>query len=127
MVGELKKGKYVYYHCSGARGKCPEPYVRQEALESAYVAMLRRVSIDEDIVNWIATALRESHTDQKRFRDDALSRLKSEHLRLQARLDVMYEDRLDGRIDVAQFERKSKEHRREQARILAEIERFRRS
>ena len=22
MVGEIKKGKYVYYHCSGARGKC---------------------------------------------------------------------------------------------------------
>ncbi len=25
MVGELKKGKYVYYHCTGYKGKCPEP------------------------------------------------------------------------------------------------------
>jgi site-specific DNA recombinase len=24
FVGELKKGKYVYYHCTGNRGKCPE-------------------------------------------------------------------------------------------------------
>jgi site-specific DNA recombinase len=122
MVGEIKKGKYVYYHCSGARGKCPEPYVRQETLEEAFVAMLRRISIDEGIVTWISTALRESHGDQKRFRDEAIAKLNADHLRLQKRLDVMYEDRLDGRIDVSLFERKSGEYRQEQARILTEIE-----
>jgi hypothetical protein len=100
MVGEIKKGKCVYYHCSGARGKCPEPY----------------------IVTWISTALRESHGDQKRFRYEAIAKLKADHLRLQKRLDVMYEDRLDGRIDVSLFERKSGEYRQEQARILTEIE-----
>jgi len=24
LVGEKKKGKYVYYHCTGNKGKCPE-------------------------------------------------------------------------------------------------------
>lgn len=124
MVGEIKKAKYVYCHCSGARGKCPEPYVRQETLEEAYSAMLRRISIDEGIVTWISTALRESPGDQKRFRDEGITKLKQDHLRLQKRLDLMYEDRLDGRIDVALFERKSNEYRQEQARILAEIEGF---
>ncbi len=124
MVGEIKKGKYVYYHCSGARGKCGQPYVRQETLEEAYAAMLRRISIDEDIVNWIATALRESHGDQKRFRDESVARLQQEHTRLQNRLDVMYEDRLDGRIDLSLFERKSGEYRQEQTRIQAEINGF---
>jgi site-specific DNA recombinase len=122
MVGEIKKGKYVYYHCSGARGKCPEPYVRHETLEEAYVAMLRRISIDEGIITWISTALRESHGDQKRFRDEAIAKPKADHLRLQKRLDVMYEDRLDGRIDISLFERKSGEYRQEQARSLTEIE-----
>jgi DNA invertase Pin-like site-specific DNA recombinase len=28
FVGELKKGKYIYYHCTGNRGKCSEPYTR---------------------------------------------------------------------------------------------------
>ena len=122
MVGEIKKRKYVYYHCSGARGKCPEPYVRQETLEEAYSTMLRRISIDEEIVAWISKALRESHGDQKRFRDEAIAKLKQDHQRLQKRLDVMYEDRLDGRIDVALFERKSTEYRQEQAAILTKIE-----
>jgi site-specific DNA recombinase len=124
LVGEIKKSKYVYYHCSGARGKCGQPYVRQEELERAYEAMLKLISIDEDIVNWIATALRQSHGDQKRFRDEAVAKLNQEYTRLQNRLDVIYDDRLDGRIDVSLFERKSSEYRDQQARILAEIERY---
>ncbi len=29
MVAEIKKGKYVHYHCSGNKGKCPERWVRE--------------------------------------------------------------------------------------------------
>jgi hypothetical protein len=36
----------------------------------------------------------------------------------------VYEDRLDGRIDLSLFGRKSSEYRQEQARILAEIDGF---
>src|SRR6202046_936235 len=36
----------------------------------------------------------------------------------------MYEDRLDGRIDLSLFERKSGEYRQDQARIQAEINGF---
>jgi site-specific DNA recombinase len=86
--------------------------------------MLRRISIDEEIVNWIATALRQSHGDQKRFRDESVAKLQQEHTRLQNRMDVMYEDRLDGRIDLTLFERKSGEYRQDQARIQAEINGF---
>jgi hypothetical protein len=75
-------------------------------------------------VNWIATALRESQGDQKRFRDESVARLQQKHTRLHNRLDVMYEDRLDGRIDLSLFERKSGEYRQEQARITAQINGF---
>src|SRR5580692_6808301 len=36
MVGEIKKGRYVYYHCTGYKGKCHEPYVREEVLEGRF-------------------------------------------------------------------------------------------
>jgi hypothetical protein len=32
LVGEIKKGRYVYYHCTGYKGKCPEPYRREEVV-----------------------------------------------------------------------------------------------
>ena len=31
LVGELKKGRYVYYHCTGYRGRCGEPYAREDS------------------------------------------------------------------------------------------------
>lgn len=33
LVAEIKKQKYVYYHCTGFKGNCGEPYVREEVLE----------------------------------------------------------------------------------------------
>lgn len=30
LVGDIKKGKSIYYRCSHARRKCPEPYVREQ-------------------------------------------------------------------------------------------------
>jgi predicted metal-binding protein len=32
MVGEIKKRRYIYYHCTGFKGKCPGPYTREEVL-----------------------------------------------------------------------------------------------
>ena len=32
MTAELKKGKYVYYRCTGFKGRCGNTYIRQEAL-----------------------------------------------------------------------------------------------
>lgn len=34
LVAKKKKGKYVYYHCTGNKGKCPEPCTREEVLEA---------------------------------------------------------------------------------------------
>jgi len=68
------------------------------------------------------SALRQSHTDEKRFRDESVGKLKKEYTRLQGRLEAMYEDRLDGRVDLAFFDRKSREWSEEQFRILREVE-----
>src|ERR1019366_8440935 len=63
LVGELKKGKYVYYHCTGNKGKCPEPYVREEILETEFTAALKRLKFDADVLGWVKQALRQSHAD----------------------------------------------------------------
>jgi DNA invertase Pin-like site-specific DNA recombinase len=47
LVGELKKGRYVYYHCTGYKGKCPEPYVREEVLSEKFASLLGRLNIGD--------------------------------------------------------------------------------
>jgi hypothetical protein len=122
LVCELKKGRYVYYHCTGYKGKCPERYVREEKLEAAFTGVLRQLALDEEVLTWITEALRASHADERRFHDEAVAKLKADHQRIQNRLDVLYEDKLDGRIDAAFFDRKAKEFRAQQNTILKGIE-----
>lgn len=49
----MKKGKYVYYHCTGGRGKCDQPYVREEVLDSKLAEIVKAIQIDFDVADWI--------------------------------------------------------------------------
>ena len=122
MVGEIKKGKYVYYHCTGFKGKCPEPYTREEVLEEKFTGLLKGISFSEETLSWVRRALRSSHADEKQFHDDAVAKLQGEHRRLQDRIDAMYMDKLDGRIGNDFFDTKAADMREEQAGIMREIE-----
>lgn len=123
MTAEIKKGRYVYYHCSKAKGKCPEPYVREELLAERLAAALSRLRIDDEVSALIQRALRESHADERRERDEILARLRGEADRLQARLDALYTDKLDGTITSDYHDRMAAVWREERTRCLNEADR----
>jgi len=70
----------------------------------------------------LTDALRESYGDERQYHEEAIQRLQSEYNRLQARIDMAYTDKLDGKIDSAFFDRRAIEWRNEQDRILGSIE-----
>src|SRR5215831_18136103 len=105
IVGEIKKQRYVYYHCTGYKGRCDEPYVREETLEWQFSDLLGRLSFDDEALEWVREALHASHADEKREHEGAIERLQAEHKRLQSRLDAMYVDKLDGKVEAAFFDR----------------------
>jgi site-specific DNA recombinase len=121
LVGEIKKNRYVYYHCTGYKQKCPERYTREEVLAERFGQLLRGLELDSEVLEWVATALRESHADEKREREETVVRLQAQYNLIQGRLDSMYLDKLDGRIDASFFDRKATDWRREQDGILRNI------
>jgi len=122
LTVEIKKGKYIYYHCTGHKGKCPEKYVREEELARQFGEALRAIQIDGEVLEWMVKALKESHSDEKRYHDEMIAELQNQYQKLQNRIDAMYVDKLDGKISQEFFDRKSEEWRREQAEILHKIE-----
>ena len=122
MVGEIKKGRYVYYHCTGYKGKCREPYVREEVLARQFGDLLDRMSFDDEVMEWVREALQASHVDKRREQEEAIARLRAEYDRLQRRIDAMYVDKLDGRVDAVFFDKMSGEWRAEQDRCQREID-----
>jgi DNA invertase Pin-like site-specific DNA recombinase len=125
IVGEIKKQRYVYYHCTGYKGRCEEPYAREEVIERQFTDLLGRLKFDDEVLEWMREALVASHADERREHEKATKRLRAEYDRLQNRIHAMYVDKLDGKVDGAFFERMSGEWRAEQDRCLREIERHR--
>jgi site-specific DNA recombinase len=123
MVGEIKKAKYVYYHCTGFKGKCGEKYVREEVLQGQFVALLEKLNFDDSVLALITKALRESFGDEKREHNEAIARLRAEWDRLQRRLEALYIDKLDGSIDADFYQRMKFQWRDEQDRCQRDIDR----
>jgi site-specific DNA recombinase len=121
-VGEIKKCKYIYYHCTGYRGKCVEPYAREEVFERLFGDLLLELRLDSEVIDWVREALRQSQQDESRSRQEAMARLQAQYETLQGRIEAMYVDRLDGRIDTAFFDRKASEWRNEQGRLTRGIQ-----
>ena len=130
VVGEIKKQKYIYYHCTGYADKCRgEPatcrrkYVREEVLEQQFTAMLGQLHFDDEVLEWAREALHASHADERREHEEASKRLRAEYDRLQARIDAMYIDKLDGKIGGDFFDKMAGQWREAQTRCLRDIER----
>jgi site-specific DNA recombinase len=130
VVGELKKQRYVYYHCTGYADKCRgEPaicrrkYVREEALEEHFTELLGRLRFDDEVLGWVREALQASHADQHREHEEAIARLQAQYKRLDERIHAMYVDKLDGKIGGDFYDRFAGEWREEQRRLQREIDR----
>jgi hypothetical protein len=122
LVGDIKKDRYRYYRCSHYKGACPEPYTREEVLEQKFTEMLRGISFGDDVLAWAADVLQDGRADERKAHEDAIARLQHEHQRIQDRIEAMYVDKLDGRIDGEFYDRKAAEFRAEQARIMSDID-----
>ena len=109
IVGELKKGRYVYYHCTGYRGKCPEPYTREEVLTRVFTERLGDLRFGSEIVRWLQSQAIDHSRNAKDRSEQSLQRLHHDLDRLRNRLDTLYEDRLDGRIAGDTYDRKAAE------------------
>jgi hypothetical protein len=130
VVGEIKKKRYVYYHCTGYADKCQgnpascrRRYVREEVLEAEFTELLGRLKFGEEVLEWVRDALHASHADERREHEEAIRRHQAEYTRFQDRISAMYVDKLDGVVDRAFFEKMSNQWREEQKRCLREIER----
>jgi hypothetical protein len=93
IVGEIKKQRYVYYHCTGYKGRCEEPYVREEVVEQRFTDLLGRLKFDDEVLEWVREALNASHADERREHEEAITRLRAEYDGLQNRIHAMYVDK----------------------------------
>ena len=99
MTGEMKKGKYVYYHCTGRkRDLCGRPYIAEAMITKAFTDLLKKLVVPSEFVPWIEAGLREADRDRHASRENREKVIDAEEKTLRARLEVLYIDKVDNEI-----------------------------
>lgn len=113
VLGELKKKKYIYYHCTFSKGRHNgnSTYVKEDRLAMLFEDSVRRVTLSKEKVNWAKEVLVESKSDQLIVQDRKLSSLLGQKTKIANRLSNLYDLRVDGEIDDAIFRQKENEYK----------------
>lgn len=124
LTGDIKKGRYIYYRCTGYKGRCPEPYVSEAVLSTKFSELLRQLDIGEPALQLVSEGLKSSHVDQAKEHAETIKRLQTEYDHIKSRIQAMYVDKLDAKVDPGMFEHLAADWRKQQDQCLREIERL---
>jgi hypothetical protein len=106
----------------GNRGKCAEPYTRQEILNGAFAGILQELVIPSPILEWLGDTVLESDRTEQAAREQTIKRLQARHDQIEERIETMYLDKLDRRITQEFFDKQSATWRSEQDGLQRKIQ-----
>ena len=123
IVGDIKKGKYIYYFCADkTKGcECKRQYVREEDIEKVIANAIKAISITEEMRNEILIALKDSFVDQSEYNNEIISKLNKRVETLRGRISNIYMDKLDKKIDDEFWREKHNEWTYEVSECLEKI------
>ena len=120
---EIKKGKYVYYHCTNYHGNCDNVvWIKEEEFLEQIKTVLQGLKLKPWQAEELKSELRAIHEAEKVYYEKNLGAIKNKLETIDRRLKIMYEDRLDGRITTDEYDKTVKAYKSEQQRLLMEYE-----
>lgn len=124
IVGQIKKGKYIYYSCTDKTKACPNKkiYLREEQFEKVFDEATKKLTVTPAHKAAIVTALKESHVDEEKYNKEQIAILTQKIESLKSRISRLYTDKLDGVIEKEFWQEKDNEWRYELARLSSKIE-----
>ncbi len=117
VTAELKKGKYVYYRCSGYHGKCELPRFKEEQISERLGDVLQNIHIPDEVLEKIENSLERESARSRNASAQQRGRLEQQLAVIQRRMDQAYSDKLDGKIPEEFWQRKMTDWQAEHQRI----------
>ena len=123
LTAELKKGKYIYYHCTGKRGgDCKKDYIREEKLDEVFLQLIDKLPNPEDgLFEEIKKAVIEMRKIKSDYEETSMEEIQKQIQRLQNRLDNLYIDKLDGRISQEVWQEKHNQWHDEKDKLIEKL------
>ena len=101
ITKEFKKGRYIYYRCTGGRGDCAvkHQYVTQDHMGEMLAVVVGSVHLDDEQVRFLLEVARSRGRDAARSRKAERARLTGQLGKLRKERRDGFNKRLDGTID----------------------------
>ena len=123
LTAELKKGKYIYYHCTGKRGgTCKSDLIREEKLDEVFLNLIDKLPNPEDgLFEELKQAIVEIRKLKSDYEETSTEEIMKQINRIQKRLDNLYTDKLDGNITQEYWEEKHNAWFREKEDLINKL------
>ena len=114
LVGELKKGKYIYYHCTGNRGgNCKRKYLKEEIAEKRFIEILKSLKVSDEGYELIIKFVKEKVAEENAYAKEQTEQTQTKIAKLKERLNKLFNVWIDGKIDDDLYNKKSAEFQNE--------------
>ncbi len=67
--------------------------------------MLSALEVSQNTVNQVLAVMKEQHDNIVLFYDNAIKQTRTQHQKLESKIATLYDDRLDGRITVDEYDK----------------------
>ncbi len=123
VIGEVKKKKYKYYHCTFSKGRHKDvAYIREEKLAKLFEEPIKRITLDVEIVDWLKEGLKERGKNTMRLQENRFNSLQNQHDKTNKRLSRLYDAKFDGGLDDGMFRVKEEEYKEQLIEIKSQID-----
>ena len=121
---ETKKQKYTYGHCSQYKGKHGASYVSESSFTSQFESVLKKIIVPDDVAETILKLINSDKAKNIVDRGVRINILKSEISKYENRLDKLYDDHSDGKMEDSLYDRKTIEYQNSIKNLQTQLSTF---
>ena len=123
VLGERKKNKYNYYHCTFSKGRHSGiGYIREESLADMLGEPIKQITLKKDLVDWLKESLKEDSKNTLKTQENRLNSLKKHYSRVDTRLSRLYDSKFDEEISEDIFKTKENEYKTQLIETKSQID-----
>ncbi len=122
ITAEQHRGK-VYYICAGKKNKlCTKgKYVREEEIEKQYEQVFDSIKLPEEVAQEVFAEVKKCYKEFTLNDETSIEALSREIPKLEKKLNLLYEDKIEGLIDIDFFTKKQSEYKTQLDKIRIQI------
>lgn len=99
LTAELKKGKYIYYHCTGNKGgNCKRDYINEVKIDKSISEILKLIIIPQELRERISNELKIVHEKKNGYPKEVKNNIIKQITRLENRIEEAFTLKLDNAI-----------------------------